>query len=309
MKNFISLFFISLILMNSCVSMKKYKELEAKYQKTDISDNSNERQLERLKTTNTRLEKEVQKLRVDNQRLQDDINLERDVNEKEKIALVQEIQKLKSSYSQLVENSTIESNIKTQNPQSNNNSNLITSNTPQNSNLNNINNPNPNKNQTLNTFVGKANNINGNLTYTNKNTFNTQAEELRQKISAALSSFPEEDIDISYQKDKVQLLIDDEVLFQESGKGYRISSEGKTILNNLSNILKSYPDIATFIKNKTLKADGNTSRYQKGEALSQYLQSIGLDSNFNEKNNAPIAFETSRTEESRAKTEIILRKQ
>ncbi|NJO02767.1 MAG: hypothetical protein HC880_14765 [Bacteroidia bacterium] len=96
------------LLASSCVSAKKYKQLEAQYQKANISERSNENQVESLRRENEMLRNELRNIRSANAQIKDETRLRGSVNAQETDEWRQRYEELLQEYQRLQYNSSLE---------------------------------------------------------------------------------------------------------------------------------------------------------------------------------------------------------
>ncbi len=319
----ITLFILCCAALWSCVPAKKYKALEADYQKASISNKGQENQTARLENENIRLENEIYTLRKQNDELRQTLVQQRNSYEQALKQSEQQIQDLQAIQKQLVETSTMEANYNRQKLQS----------AQGNQAINPTQNPNPANNITINNNYPNANNNEGamrggnpnnspntfnksNSTNLSKNlndnpsagTFATNSPQifnLQNELLQALSGFSPDKVASKVANNQLYITIEDDLLYKDY-QNYALSEEGKTLLNKIALVAKQHNGLNIMIDSEPNESETNNLGYSKAKSVAQFFASQNISYKFHNKNFSPLAFETTGTQSRNTKTILIM---
>ena len=308
---------IALLSVSACVSSKKYDALEANYQKEKIDAESNATQTELLRQQNDQLQVELSKLRRENNTLRRNIayNTPENANvtssEWEK-----RYRQLEQSYQELMRNSAQEAkNYQAQLQQKEMEVSQLRGNPRPNQTQVTINNQLPNNPGTNPNYTPGTNPDNSNLNNTIPNNLPSNQKaainnpeailNLQSRLQQALAAFDNEEAQVTAQNNQLMVRLRDSRLYQTNLKGeYQLSNRGKQILSTVANFTLSQPNTMLLVEGQGQPADGNNTRYLKSKAFAGFMNTTGANYRFREKNNVPMAFNTSGTESRPAETII-----
>ena len=320
-------------LLSSCVSTKKYNELEAKYQKSNIESQGSENRIEALKYTNENLERQLKLAEQENKDLKQEIYEREDLKYQELNTLQKKYNDLYTAYDQLLKNSSQEANANRQ---------YIEQQNTQLSQLNNgnqtpFNNQNTNNNQTPFNNGGNQNQTpfnggNQNQVYTQQNNLNSPVNKefsnvyqqssnldnkdyggsanqgvllnLQNQLARVLQEFRQDEANMEMKNGNLYLNFSDPTLFLNAK--YDLSSRAQQALKNVSNILKNTPNVSISLVSEDSRADDSPDGLKKVESLGGFLQSEGLNYYLHKKNFAPLAFNTTGTQAKVPQTSLII---
>ena len=227
MKTQLYWYLIALTLLGACVSSKKYKALETKYQSLEDSTNT---QIRVLEANNTILQKEIDTLRFQRAVLEQK-NATLNLTNEKSVAMVNKLMKdytsLEKEHITLLKNSAQEATVKKQ-LLAENQQKLSTS------------------SQLLRTYRQQIFKLQNRLSsqenalreqYTKPNTNEDNPLDLRSRIVAKIPPQDRKYLDIEVDKGKVYIEIVDSVLFESDNK---LTKKGEALLANLRGILKEY---------------------------------------------------------------------
>ena len=317
-------------MLSSCVSTKKYNELEAKYQKSNIESQGAENRIESLKYANENLERQLKVAEQENKDLKQEIYEREDLKYQELNTLQKKYNDLYSAYDQLLKNSSQEANANRQ---------YIEQQNAQLSQLNN-NNQTPfnggNQNQTPfnggNQNQTPFNGGNQNQVYTQQNNSNSPVNKefsnvyqqssnldnkdyggstnqgallnLQNQLARVLQEFRKDEAHMEIKNGNLYLNFSDPALFLNAK--YDLSSRAQQALKNVSNILKNTPNVSISLVSEDSRADDNPDGLKKVESLGAFLQTEGLNYYLHKKNFAPLAFNTTGTQAKVPQTFLII---
>ncbi len=315
----IILFALLVAILWSCVPAKKYKALEADYQKASISNRGQENQTAYLEAENTRLENEIYTLRKQNDELRQALAQQRNSYEQALKQSEQQIQDLQTIQKQLIETSTMEANYNRQKLQSSQGNQAINptqnpnpaNNITINNNYPNTNNPegamrggNPNAfNKPSNANLSK--NLNDNSTSTTTTTNSAQIFSLQNEMLKALSNFSPNDVQTKVSNNQLYVTIDDDLLY-ENNQNYSLSEQGKALLSNLGLVARQQNITNIVIDSEPSQAETNSLGYSKAKSVAQLFDMQGISYKFHNKNFSPLAFDTTGTQSKKTQTTLIL---
>lgn len=305
--------------------------MESKYQKEKINAESNENQTTLLRQQNDQLQVELSKLRRENNDLRQSIaysnpnnaNVSNSEWEKRYRQLEQNYQELLRNSAQEAKNYQVQLQQKdaqlsqmrgnpsqtqvTVNNQFPNNTynpnNPGASNNYNPNNLQNANNTAPNNPQNMN------NTVPNNLPANQRAAINNPDDllNLQSKLQQVLAAFSSQEAQVIAEGDQLTIHLSDSQLYQTNLQGeYEVSSRGQQILSTVANFALSNPILMLLVEGRGQPADGNNMRYLKSKAFANYMNTTGVNYRFHEKNNVPLAFNTSGTENRVAETVIFL---
>lgn len=329
---------LGVLLVSSCVSSKKYNELEAKYQKSNIEIQGSENRLDALKAENERLRREISQAQTDNKELKQQISQRENLKIQQLDEWRQKYDNLNMAYQQLLQNSTQEANINRQiieqkntqlsqvntgsnnnpqNPFENNNPNPFstTNNNPQNPFGNSNNNPVYTSSGNLTTSNTSLENKSfNNTSLNNSNLENTDYSgelsnqaalmSLQNQLLYVMGDFQKDEATIEMNNGNLYLNFADPILF--SNQKYDISTKGLQTLKNIASILKNNPGVSISLVSEDNQADTNPDGLLKSQSIARLLQAEGLPYKFHKKNFAPLAFDTTGTEAKTPHTSMII---
>lgn len=293
-------------LFSACVSSKKHKDLQNKYDEATSTEEMYERRIEYLKSDNDRLERENRLLKdVNNNQNANKLYRGKDMQNLDEIQRWQEkYLKLEIAYNQLLQNTKAETAKLYQN-QTLGNTNLTSSNLPYNSNANNY----PTyqagnlNNTTLNTDATNVLLDNLNTTPLNP-VLQQQKNNMQSQVQQALVN-----LDGRYQEMKnlggsLEILMLDKGLFE--GNTTQVTTNGITTLKNLCAVFKQYPNVKISLLNTDIDFNENLSK-SKTNIIGQIMQSENVVFDTSAKSTLPSAFETSGTNAQESKTILVLK--
>lgn len=303
--------------ISSCVSSKKYQEMEAKYEETSSVEKETQNELKLLKTENQRLTQTLEVLKRENLKLQDEIIFKSDMSATEVNRWRDKYANLKASYDELLQNSTLEASTHRQQlKEKSSELEVLKSQQPlteQNIAETQVQIENNDSTTISNSF--SVNQVDkGYYTTSVENTLednkrynaskNTTLYDLQGRIVENLKDF-EKSVEIAAHNGNIYIHILDELLFRNAN--YDLSNQGIFALQHLSQIIKNYQKpVHLSIEGEAYQADGNPSGYQKAQSIAGFLKEEALDYSFHKKSFAPLAFETTGTQTKTPKTSLII---
>ncbi|HAS47542.1 MAG TPA: hypothetical protein DCS93_44105 [Microscillaceae bacterium] len=218
---------LALTLLGACVSSKKYKALETKYQSLEDSTNT---QIRVLEANNTILQKEIDTLRFQRARLEQK-NATLNLTNEKSVAMINKLMKdytsLEKEHITLLKNSAQEATVKKQ---------LLVENQQKLS----------TSSKLLRKYRQQIFKLQNQVSsqedalekqYTKPNTNEDNPLDLRSRIVAKIPPQDRKYLDIEVDKGKVYIEIVDSVLFENDQK---LTPKGEALLANLRKILKEY---------------------------------------------------------------------
>ena len=296
-------------LLSSCVSSKKYNELEAKYQKSNIEVQGVENRIDALKVSNENLERQLKNAERENANLKKEIYEREGLKRQEMQTLQKKYNDLNSAYQQLLTNSTQEANTNrqlleqqnaqlaqlngnTKNPSNtfnNNNQTPFNGNTqannqtpfhgntqtPFNSNgqvYTQQNSSNQNHQSLANKNFSNTPLISSNIDNTNYSGTGNQSTllNLQNQLAQVLQDFRQDEARLELKNGNLYLNFSDQVLFNNAQ--YNLSSRATQALKNISTILKTNPRINISLVSEDTRADETPDGLKKVESLGSFLQ-------------------------------------
>lgn len=326
-----SVWILSLLFLSglaSCVSSKKYKELEAQQQKEKIQTQGLENQVDLLEQDKERLLKEVRQLKKEKTEFQDQVQAQERYYDRELSQWEGKYNQLNRQYQSLLQNSALEANARQQlnnspnnplpvngNNYSSNPVNYQSSNKPNNS-------ANPNyANPAINTAAlqgsqgstplqnkGYSNTptVNSNLdqvNYYNQNDVNLLNNLLNQLKTQLASANPNELV-MRVLNGQLYVALEDAMLYQDPQ--YNLSSRGQAMLQVISQVLKNQQNLDLSVISRADRSNENPFGYLKAKQVGTFLNQQGLAPKFHKKNFAPLAFDTSGTEVRNPYTTLVI---
>ncbi|GAB4399691.1 MAG: hypothetical protein OHK0053_20260 [Microscillaceae bacterium] len=310
-----SLLALGFLLTLACVPAKKYKSLEAEYQKANIAERGREAQINRLEAENVRLENEVLRLRQQNQEMQANRRQEQKQYDEALSQAEEKYRKLELAYNDLVNNTRQEAYTRqtraNQNPPT-----PVLSYPPNDPNPNNFfpnhsgtttSNPVANPGQTWRgggnppnttdkTGLAKTNQFEAQNPLSNAVSPQNQAQltELQNQLQLALSGYPPQQLKISPSQGRLLIHIDDTLLFESNAP--QLSAGGLAMLDRLLKVIKPQGNVGLLVENYTGQSVENSLGYFRAQPLADFFNQNGLKCTLSPKNYAPLAFQTSGTE-------------
>lgn len=320
----ITMFVLCCAALWSCVPAKKYKALEADYQKASISNRGQENQTAYLENENKRLENELYTLKKQNDELRQTLFQQKSNYETALQQSAQQIQDLQAIQKQLVETSTMEANYNRQKLQkAQENTNIAT--TPNSNPSNNItiNNNYPNGNTSEGAMRGgnpnnNANNFNkptgsnlsknlndNNPTQTNTSTNSPQIFNLQNEVIRALSNFSPDNVQTKVSNNQLYITVKDDFLYEDN-QNYSLTAQGKELLNSIGRVAKQQNTSNIVIDSEPSQSQTNNLGYSKAKSVAQFFASQNILYRLHNKNFSPLAFETTGTQSRDTQTILIL---
>ncbi|TAE76109.1 MAG: hypothetical protein EAZ85_00785 [Bacteroidetes bacterium] len=310
----------------SCVSAKKYQELEANHQKTIIEEKAAKNQLDREKAALEQKEREIIALKAENNKLTEEV-----INRAS--AGSNDIQKLQKKSKNLSDSLELQKNNiqELKNIWENKHDSLEYVNNQLKDDIKNLKNTHANKVAELQALIEKGLQKQNEQTIAlkvaddEKKAVESEVLKLKEEIQKhEINLKPEENVNktnnelgkdlayyfLGYEAKNARVFnengnyvveIDEPFLFGINGK---IGEKGAIILDNIKNIIKKYEQDKTNLLVETT-GTGAEDRPQKAELVRKYLADGGLNTSSSPKNFAPIAFDTSK--ENTKKTKIYIK--
>ncbi|NJL12016.1 MAG: hypothetical protein HC913_02745 [Microscillaceae bacterium] len=313
-----SLLALGFLLTLACVPAKKYKSLEAEYQKANIAERGREAQINRLEAENIRLENEVLRLRQQNQEQQTNRRQEQKQYDEALAQAEEKYRKLEMAYNDLVSNTRQEAYTRQTRTNQNPGTPVLSypSNDPNpgnffpNNSATDTNNSATNPSQTWRgggnppyttdkTGPGKTNQFEAQEPLSNTLRPENQAQltEIQNQLRLALPGYPSEQLKISPSQGRLLIQIDDALLFENDGP--QLSPAGLSLLDRLLKIVKPQGNVGMLVENYTGRTRENSLGYFRAQPIADFFNQNGLQSGLSPKNYAPLAFETTGTEKVR----------